>query len=209
MDERVRVKICGIIRAEDARLAISLGAHALGFIFYPQSPRFISPEAAREIVRNLPPLVTTVGVFVNETPERIREIVEAVGLDLVQLHGDEPPEVARIFFPRVIKALRLASEEDLSRIEDYRGCVRGILIEPRVKGFYGGSGKTLDWDLARKAVEKGLPVLLAGGLSPENIREAVERVRPYGVDVNSGVERGPGRKDPEKLRALFRALEGG
>ncbi|RUM88595.1 MAG: phosphoribosylanthranilate isomerase [Thermodesulfatator sp.] len=206
MDGKTRVKICGITRLEDARLAVSLGAQALGFIFYRRSPRYISPEAAREIVKQLPPLITTVGVFVNESPEVIREMVERVGLDLVQLHGDEPPDLARTFFPRVIKALRLASEEDLSSIDLYRGCVRAVLVEPRVKGLYGGTGQTLSWELAYKATQKGLPVILAGGLAPENVSEAVRRVRPYAVDVNSGVERAPGKKDPERMRALFRRL---
>ncbi|WP_297056800.1 phosphoribosylanthranilate isomerase [Thermosulfurimonas sp.] len=205
---RVRVKICGITEPETALLAVELGAAALGFIFYPRSPRYIPPPKAREIIALLPPLITTVGVFVDEDPSRIKEIMDYVGLDLVQLHGRESPETCALFFPRVIKALRLRGEEDLPQLGSYRGKVRGVLLEPYVKGLPGGTGRTLDWNLALKARDYGLPLILAGGLSPENIRQAVLTVRPYAVDVNSGVEKEPGRKDPERLRALFRALEG-
>ncbi|MBX6424019.1 phosphoribosylanthranilate isomerase [Thermosulfurimonas sp. F29] len=206
--EKVRVKVCGITRPEDALLAVSLGASALGFIFYPGSPRYLPPEKAREIVQGLPPFVTTVGVFVNEEPERIEEVVLGVGLDLIQLHGQEPPELCARFFPRVIKALRLKGPEDLETIRAYRGVVRAILLEPYVEGVPGGTGRTLDWDLAARAGTLGVPIILAGGLGPGNVREAVRKVRPFAVDVNSGVEKRPGEKDPEKLRALFAALEG-
>ncbi len=205
----VRVKVCGLARAEEAQLAVSLGAAALGFIFYPRSPRYVEPEEVRKIISVLPPFVTTVGVFVNESPEKVAEIVSYVGLDLVQFHGEESPEMCARFFPRVIKALRVKDRKDLPRIEAYRGVVRGILLEPYVEGLYGGTGRTLNWDLAVAARAFGVPIILAGGLSPDNIREAILKVRPYAVDVNSGVEKEPGRKDPEKLRALFRALEGG
>lgn len=206
---KVRVKVCGLTRAEEARLAVSLGASALGFIFYPRSPRYVEPEKARRIVAALPPLVTTVGVFVNEAPEEVARIVSEVGLDLVQFHGEESPEICARFFPKVIKAVRLRGREDLARIKAYRGVVRAVLLEPYVEGLPGGTGRTLDWDLACEARAFGLPIILAGGLGPENVREAVLKVRPYAIDVNSGVEKAPGRKDPEKLRALFRALVGG
>ncbi len=204
----IRVKICGITRLEDAKLAVELGASALGFVFYPPSPRFVAPAQAAAIRRALPPLVTTVGVFVNEDPERIEEIRRLVGLDLVQLHGEEPPETAARFFPAVIKAFRVRSERDLAQITAYRDCVSAILLDTYVKGLAGGTGKTFDWSLAKKAKEYGLPVILAGGLNPENIKRAAQLVRPYALDVSSGVEAFAGKKHPVLLRRLFANLFG-
>ncbi len=203
---RVRVKICGLTRQEDARLAVELGTSALGFIFYPRSPRYISPEEAREIIAQLPPLVTTVGVFVNEPPESVWEVVSRTGIDLVQLHGEESPEYCELFFPRVIKALRLKSAEDLEKIPAYQGKVRAILLDTYVRDIPGGTGQSFNWSWAREAKRYGLPIILAGGLHPGNIKEALKEVQPYGIDLSSGVESSPGRKDPEKLRALFREL---
>ena len=202
----IKVKVCGLTRLEDALLAASLGAHALGFIFYPQSPRFVAPEKAAEISRRLPPFVLRVGVFVNEEPWKIREIQKKVGLDLVQLHGDESPEFCTQFFPRVIKAFRVKEERDLERIHPYRGKVSAILLDTYVKGLAGGTGKTFDWAIARRAKSFGLPIILAGGIGPENAARAVEEVSPYGLDVNSGVECAPGRKHPALLRLLFARL---
>ena len=206
MELKVRIKICGITNLEDALLAVELGASALGFVFYPKSPRYIAPEAARRIIQHLPPFVTTVGVFVNEREEAILKVVGEAGLDLVQLHGEESPELCVRLFPKVIKALRVREVEDLKVITAYQGKIRAVLLDTYVKGIPGGTGQTFNWDLARRAQKFGLPLVLAGGLRPENIKEALRTVRPFAVDVSSGVETFPGKKDPEKLRALFTAV---
>ncbi len=202
----LRVKICGITRLEDALLATELGADALGFVFYPKSPRYIPPERVRRIIAKLPPYVTTVGVFVNETRETVAKIAEVTGLDLIQLHGEEPPEFCAYFAPRVVKAFRVRKAEDLTTLREYRGLVRALLLDTFVPGVPGGTGKIFDWQLALKAREIGVPIILAGGLTPENISQAVAKARPTGVDVSSGVESSPGIKDPQKLKALFATL---
>jgi phosphoribosylanthranilate isomerase len=207
----VRVKICGMTRAEDAILAVRLGVHALGFVFAP-SPRQVSPESVREIVRGLPPLVQTVGVFVNEDPARIREIVSFCGLDLIQLHGDESPADCEALMPRTVKAFRLKDEASLAAIKPYQGKVRAALFDAYAEEKRGGTGKTLDWDLAARGKELEIPIILAGGLAPGNVRKAVSTVRPFAVDVNSGVEERPGRKSPalmERLMEIVRTLEPG
>jgi len=205
----IRVKICGITSLEDASLAVRLGVHALGFIFAP-SPRQVSPDAVRDIVRGIPPLVQTVGVFVNDAPSRVREIMGFCGLDLAQLHGDESPDDCEALTPRVIKALRLKDESSLAAAETYRGKVRAVLLDSYMKGRRGGTGTTLDWDLAARALKIGIPVILAGGLNPGNVRRAVSVVRPFAIDVNSGVEERPGRKSPalmDRLMEIVRNLQ--
>jgi len=202
----VRIKICGITNLEDALLAAELGAHALGFIFAAQSPRSVAPAAAREIIRQLPPLVLTVGVFVNEEAAAVRELAERAGLDWVQLHGAETPDYCRSLGRRVIKAFRIQNEESLQSLEAYRGAAQAFLLDTYKKGLVGGTGETFDWDLARKAEKYG-PIVLAGGLTPENVATAIAAVQPQGVDVASGVEAAPGRKDPEKLRRFFQAIK--
>ena len=202
----IRVKICGLTNLKEALLAAELGAHALGFIFYPKSPRYISPEKAAAIARRLPPFVARVGVFVNEEVEKIEAIKEKVGLDWLQFHGDEAPSLCARFYPRVIKAFRLKSQEDLARLVPYREVSSAFLLDTYVPGVPGGTGQTFDWLLAKRAKDFGLPVILAGGLGPDNVRQAVEEVAPYGLDVNSGVEWAPGRKHPALLRALFARL---
>ena len=154
----LRVKICGITSLEDASLAVRLGVHALGFILAP-SPRQVSPEAVRDIVRGIPPLVQTVGVFVNEAPSRVQEIMGFCGLDLAQLHGDESPADCEALMPRAIKALRLRDESSLAAAATYRGKVRAVLLDSYVKGRRGGTGTTLDWDLAARGLELGIPVM--------------------------------------------------
>lgn len=206
----LRVKICGITNLEDAALAVRLGVDALGFILAP-SPRQVSPETVRDIVRGIPPLVETVGVFVNEAPSRVREIMGFCGLDLAQLHGDESPDDCEALAPRAIKAVRLRDESSLAAAATYRGKVRALLLEPYVKGRRGGTGTTLDWDLAAR-VKLGIPVILAGGLNPENVGRAVSVVRPFAIDVNSGVEERPGRKSPalmDRLMEIVRHLHAG
>ncbi|MGA3084110.1 MAG: phosphoribosylanthranilate isomerase [Thermodesulfobacteriota bacterium] len=200
-----RVKICGITNKKDALLAIEMGADAIGFIFA-ESPRQITPAKAKAIIRTLPPLVKTVGVFVNEEPARIKEIKSFCGLDLIQLHGDESPEICRDLMPHSIKAFRIQNERDLKNIKRYKGVVRAILLDTFQKGKAGGTGKTFDWSLAIKAKETGIPIILSGGLGPENIQEAIDTVKPYAVDVNSGIEKRPGKKDPVLMKQLMEKI---
>jgi phosphoribosylanthranilate isomerase len=195
-----RVKICGITRVEDAVLSARLGADAVGLNFWPRSRRCVDVEAAREIVAALPPLVPAVGVFVNQPREEILRIAAHVRLSAIQLHGDEPPDACRGFPIPVWKALRLASPLPLAWLDEWP--VQGFLLDAPAAG-YGGSGTTCDWDVAREAAARA-PVLLAGGLTPENVADAVRAVRPWGVDVASGVERSPGIKDPDRLAAFLR-----
>ena len=198
------VKICGITRAEDARLAVSLGATAIGFIFWPSSPRAISPLRARAIVDALPISVTTVGVFVNAGRDEIEAAADEANLQAVQLHGDETPELARSLSRRVIKAVPLTADID-ERVNDWPGTM--LLLDAHDPAKRGGTGRLIDWDRAA-AIARARNVILAGGLGPANVADAVARVRPAGIDVSSGVESSPGIKDPEKLRALFDALAG-
>jgi phosphoribosylanthranilate isomerase len=198
----VRIKICGITNREDAAGAAALGADALGFIFA-QSPRQVDPEEARQIIETLPPLVQTVGVFVDEDLSIIRRVMDLCGLDLVQLHGDESPAFCHRLMPRAVKAFRLKDETSLRPIGEYRGKVRAILLDTFRKGAKGGTGETFDWDLAVQAKKWGMPLILSGGLTSSNVEGAVDRVGPFAVDVNSGVEERPGKKDPLKMKALM------
>jgi len=195
-----RVKICGITTWDDARLSIDLGASALGFNFYPPSPRAISPADAWSIIRRLPPFVEAVGVFVNWPPLVVDALARALRLDSVQLHGAESPaqvdELARKH--RVIKAVQVTRGFRVASLARYRAA----------RGLRGGTGHTLDWKLAHDASRYGR-IILAGGLTPENIAEAIRIAAPYAVDVASGVEARPGRKDPARLRALFAAIDTG
>ena len=202
----IKVKICGITNSEDALLAVNRGVDALGFSFA-DCPRKITPEKAKSIIHNLPPFIKTVGVFVNEAPEKIKEVQLECGLDLVQLHGDESPEQCRDLIPYSIKAFRLKNEKDLKSIDTYRGTVRAILLDTYQKGKVGGTGKTFDWSLAIKAKEKEIPIILAGGLGPENIQEAITMVKPDAVDVNSGIEERPGKKSQKLMKALMERIK--
>ena len=201
----IKVKICGITNYEDASMAVSLGADALGFIFA-SSLRRITPDDARDIIKKLPPLVKSVGVFVNEDPEVIEETVEHCGIDLVQLHGDESPEFCERFMPRSIKALRIKNDSMLQTIEAYKGKVKAFLLDSYLKGMAGGTGKSFDWDLAIEIKKTGVPVILAGGLGPENIEKAVSKVKPYAIDVNSGIEESPGKKNHDLMKKVFEKI---
>jgi len=194
-----RIKICGITNSEDALLAARLGADALGFVFYPPSSRFVEPDPVRDIVGSLPPFISTVGLFVNEKAGRVREIMAYCGLDIAQLHGDGNVEDMGLEKRRIRRALRVRDEASLEGIIKLKG--ETLLLDTWVEGSMGGTGRTFDWSLAAR-VARTHRVLLAGGLTPENVAEAICTVRPYGVDVSSGVEMAPGRKDPEKM-ALF------
>src|SRR5260221_6242491 len=202
-----RVKICGITAWDDARLSIDLGASALGFNFYPSSPRAISPADAWKIIRRLPPFVEAVGVFVNWPPLVVDALARALHLHTVQLHGGEPPEevAALARTHRVVKAVRVGRGFRPASLSRYR-LADGILLDGFARGLHGGTGHTLDWNLARAARRYGR-IILAGGLTPENVAEAIRVAEPYAVDVASGVEARPGRKDAARLRALFAAVE--
>ena len=202
-----RVKICGITTWDDARLSVDLGASALGFNFYPPSPRAIAPADAWKIIRRLPPFVEAVGVFVNWPPVAVEALARALRLTAVQLHGAETPEeVAELARTRrVIKAVQVKSGFRIVSLAKF-GVADGFLLDGFAHGLHGGTGRTVDWKLARAANRYG-KIILAGGLTPENVAEAIRVAAPYAVDVASGVEARPGRKDPGKLRALFAAVE--
>lgn len=197
----VKIKVCGITQYEDARIASNLGVDALGFIFYPQSPRYISPSDAREIILRLPPFVSRVGVFVNEPTESIIEIAREAMLDTVQLHGEESAEECLALPYPVVKSFSVDTHSDLSLLEAYP--VSGYLLDTWDARKRGGTGKTFDWKVAERACRTYHRVILAGGLGPTNIREALETVHPYAVDVNSGVEIKPGIKNPHKMREVI------
>ena len=203
--DRIKVKICGITNLEDASTAVDLGADALGFIFA-SSPRQITPHKARSIICDLPPSIKTVGVFVNENPAKIKQIMRHCGLDLIQLHGDESPDLCSVFMPHTIKALRIRDQSCLETSRVYYGNVRALLLDTYSKDKAGGTGKTFDWSLAVKIKELGIPIILSGGLGPSNINLAFQTVRPYAVDVNSGIEDYPGKKNPILMKAVMTPL---
>jgi phosphoribosylanthranilate isomerase len=199
-----RIKICGITRLADAMVAVEAGVDALGFIFCEASPRFIRFSAAASIVRQLPPFVARVGVFVNADDAAVRRAIEVSGIDTLQFHGDEPPEFCRRFPLNAYKAFRLSDAASLEVCRQYSGMA--WLLDSHVPGVPGGTGETFNWDLAIEAKKLNPHILLAGGLTPANVGEAIRRVRPAAVDVSSGVENEPGRKDADKLRAFVAAV---
>ena len=209
MRERPRVKICGVTDVEDARLATELGAWAIGLIFYPLSPRRCEIDAAVAIGRALRRRAEVCGVFVNAPLDDVSTTADAVGLTMVQLHGEEGPsfcdEVARRTGARVMKAVRVRSPADIQAVQVFRR-VGFHLLDAHADGVPGGTGQTFDWALLAKRRSR-VPLVLSGGLTAENVGEAIERVGPWGVDVASGVEARPGRKDPVKLEAFFAAVE--
>jgi len=204
----VQIKICGITNLEDALLAAELGADALGFIFYPKSPRKVEPEAARSIIAQLPPFVAAVGVFVDEDAEVVRDLAARVGLDWIQLHGQESQEYCRSLGRRVIKGFRIQGQDSLAPLAEYRGAAQALLLDTYKKGQVGGTGEVFDWHLAREAKKYGR-IILAGGLTPENVAQAIATAQPDAVDAASGTEAGPGKKDPAKLQAFFQAVAQG
>lgn len=198
---RTRVKICGITREQDALLAAEYGADAIGLVFYPPSPRAVSVERAAAIVRELPPFVTTVGLFVNAEAELISRVVDDVGVDLLQFHGQECPDYCAQHRRPWIRAISMKPDTDLAAMQRQFAAGRGLLLDAYRPGIPGGTGETFDWD--RIPAGLGPRIVLAGGLDPNNVADAVRRVRPYGVDVSGGVEAAKGIKDPRKIRAFI------
>lgn len=202
----VRVKICGITSPEDAMMAVEAGADALGFVFFQGSPRCISPERAAVIIRRLPPFVQTVGLFVNEEAATVNSVADQCGLDLVQLHGEESPDYCAAVKRRIIKAFRVKNASSLDGMANYP--VAACLLDAWSPAAHGGTGTTFSWEIAAR-VAASQCIILAGGLTPENVAGAVETVKPYAVDVSSGVESGPGKKDPAKIALFINALKTG
>ncbi|MEW6426730.1 MAG: phosphoribosylanthranilate isomerase [Thermodesulfobacteriota bacterium] len=208
METRTRIKICGICEMSDARVAVEAGVDALGFIFAPASPRRIDPEKARDIIASLPPFVDAVGVFMDEELAHVEEIVQFCGLTTVQLHGSESPEYCNELDCRVMKAFRISAERlDSGEVDfgPYYGAVEGFLLDTYHRQMAGGTGQPFDWRLLERVKPAG-PVILAGGLTPENVATAIQLVRPFAVDANSGVEEAPGRKGHDAIRRLVRAV---
>jgi phosphoribosylanthranilate isomerase len=203
MIRRTRIKVCGITNIEDANAAVQMGVDALGFIFTDKSPRYILPEKAKKIVEELPPFLFKVGVFVDENKQEIEEIVHYLGLNSVQLHGDEDPAFCQnltLLMPScsIIKAFRLGSHSKDADFMQYHKAVSGFLLDTYVKGTDGGTGVPFDWNVL-KTLNIMFPFIVAGGLNPTNITEALTIATPFGVDVNSGVEHSPGMKDHVKM----------
>jgi len=200
-----RVKICGITNLADAQVAVEAGADALGFIFYEPSPRFIPVKNAAEISRALPPYTLRVGVFVNPAEDLVRRTIDECGLNLLQFHGDEPPEFCTQFGLMSMKAFRIRDAGSLTELPKYP--TDAWLLDAYASDTLGGTGEKFNWDLAVEAQKPGKPVFLAGGLTPGNVAEAIRQVRPFGVDVSSGVESSPGKKDHAKMRAFINAAK--
>ncbi|MBU0751232.1 MAG: phosphoribosylanthranilate isomerase [Gammaproteobacteria bacterium] len=204
MNARTRIKICGITRSEDLQAAIGAGADALGFVFYPPSQRFVNPDAAARLCCEVPPFVTRVGLFVNADPAAVRETLATASLDLLQFHGDEDAAYCRQFGKPYIKAARVRPGLDLVEFGRSFATAGGILLDAYVEG-YGGAGQTFDWSLIPRQLPR--PMVLSGGLTPANVGEAIVRLRPWAVDVSSGVELAKGIKDADKIAAFVAAVK--
>ena len=199
----IRIKICGITNVEDALLATEMGADALGFVFS-KSSRRIDADQAQEIISQLPPFISLTGVFVNESVEIVKHVARKCGLNILQFHGDEDLEYLEHFHRKIVKGFSIKTEKDLEPIPLYKE-VHAFLLDTKVDGKSGGTGKTFDWNLAIKAKQYGR-IILAGGLTSENVVDAIKQVQPYAVDVSSGIESAPGKKDPEKMKAFIQAI---
>jgi phosphoribosylanthranilate isomerase len=198
------IKICGITNLEDAQMAVDAGADVLGFNFYRPSSRYIEPLAAREIIKQLPRGMLTAGVFVNEPLEMVQQVANKTGVSVLQLHGDESPEYCRALRDElVIKVLTVGPDFVPERALEYS--VSSIMLDAHDKNLRGGTGQTIDWSIARRTREFFFRVFLAGGLSPENVAQAISEVIPFGVDACSALETAPGKKDPERVRAFIAA----
>lgn len=198
-----RIKICGLTRGEDVDMAVAAGADAIGFVFYPPSPRYVAPEVAAALVARLPPFVTAVGLFVNPAPKEVEAVLERVPLGLLQFHGEETEALCRSFYRPYLKAARVRPELDLVQYAAAYPSAQGILLDAFVQG-YGGGGKTFDWTLV--PAQLGKPLVLSGGLDPDNVGQALARLKPQAVDVSSGVEQAKGIKDRTKIQAFVAAV---
>lgn len=202
----VRCKICGITRVEDALAAVEAGADAIGLVFYAKSPRAVTVPQAQAILAALPPFVTTVGLFVDSERSELNAILDVLPLDLLQFHGDESPAACEGFGRPYIKALRVRPGDDIAARIGLYGSAAGVLLDTFVPGVPGGTGEAFDWSLVPQ--DLSVPIILAGGLTPENVRAAIEQVRPYAVDVSGGVEASKGLKDSNKIHAFVHAVRG-
>ena len=201
----VQVKICGITNVEDGIAAAEAGADALGFIFYQKSPRYLPIEKAAQIIRDLPPMIVKVGVFVDAPEEVVFRVISDCGLNVLQFHGSETPEYCLQFGLMSMKAFQIRDAQSLSRLTDFP--TDAWLLDAYSDGRLGGTGESFNWDLAVEAGKWGRPIFLAGGLTPGNVAEAVRQVQPYAVDVSSGVEASPGKKDHAKVKAFIQAAK--
>lgn len=200
-----QVKICGVTSVADAQHAAAAGADMIGLMFYPKSPRYISLSTAAEIARAIPPLVLRVGVFVDPTEEQVMQAIAECGLGLLQFHGNEAPEFCRQFGLMSVKAFRVRDESSLAALAKYN--TDAFLLDAYSNAALGGTGEKFNWELALEAKKVGKPIILAGGLTPENVAAAVNYVQPLAVDVSSGVESAPGKKDPAKVTAFIKAAK--
>lgn len=203
----MKIKICGLTNRDDAIDAVNLGADAIGFIFYEDSPRYITPDIVEEISLFLPPFVLLVGVFVNHDKAFIDAVVHRCKLDLIQLHGNESPAFCRSMRRRVIKAFKIEDINDVDAIAPYQSSVSAVLLDTKVSGREGGTGKIFNWGLALKAKEFDIPLILAGGVNVSNLNKAAKLVNPYAVDLSSSVESAPGKKDYNKMKELIDAAK--
>ena len=201
---RVRVKICGITRLEDALCAVEQGADAIGLVFYDQSPRNVSINQAIEIANHIPAFVSVVGLFVNAEPSFINEVITNAKIDLLQFHGDETPEECASYSLPFIKAIRVKSDTNLVQYAKEYSAAKGLLLDAYTEGVTGGTGHVFDWNLIPKQLTK--PIILAGGLKADNVAQAIQQVMPYAVDVSGGVEASKGIKDAAKIAAFMRQV---
>ena len=202
---RVRVKYCGITRLEDAQFAAEQGVDALGFVFFEESPRYVSPQIASAIIKRIPSMVTTVGLFVNTRSSEVRRIADQTGIDMIQYHGDEHPTDCSEVSRRWIKAIRVRREEDIVNAEKKYHDASALLLDSWKPGAYGGTGECFDWRKIPRHISR--PFILAGGLDPSNIRRAIRETKPFAVDVSGGIELDKGIKDPDKMRAFIEEIE--
>ena len=203
---RTRVKICGITRAEHARAAAGAGADAIGLVFYGPSPRFVTRTQARAVCAALPPMVSVVGVFVNPAPREVEDVVGALPVDLLQFHGEEPPEVCAGSGKPYVKAVRVRTRDDIMGAATRYPDARALLLDTHHDALWGGTGVSFDWNVVPDDV--GHPVVLSGGLTPENVAGAIRLVRPFAVDVSGGVESAPGEKDPARMERFVKEVAG-
>jgi len=205
MKKLVRAKICGITNFKDAKLAYDLGASALGFIFYKKSPRYCCPAKAAKIISKLPPLVTPVGVFVDEKPTAVLRVAKKCHIQTLQFHGNETPQYCRQFKGyTIIKAIRVHDQIKVADLKDYK--VSALLLDTYQRGLYGGTGKTFNWIKAKQIKRLKIPIILSGGLTSRNVACAINDVKPYALDISSGIELRPGKKSPILLKSLFKNM---